>query len=500
MIPQAAAVPWGLGLACWGKAGILPGAMLRLFARLSCLLLLHTAVAGQAYAPVNERPPALAREFRGAWVASIYNLDWPSAKGLSASAQQAELRTLLDKLAALKLNAVVFQVRPHCDALYASPTEPWSPWLSGTMGRSPGYDPLAFCIREAHARGIEVHAWFNPFRALANTAHSASANHITRAAPQLTKRYGSMIWCDPANPEARNRALGVILDVVRRYDVDGVHLDDYFYPYPAGGASFPDGRSPAQRRAVIDGFVSNLYASVKQQKPWVRVGISPFGIWRPGVPAGIEASIDSYEHLACDARKWLKNGWVDYLAPQLYWRISPAKQSFPALLTWWRSQGSRPVWPGIATARINSSEDPGRPASEITNQIDLSRKIGQNWNGHLHWSAKSLVRNQGGIATRLAGSYTQPAAVPPMPWVSKSAPKAPGVSAVLTANGTAISWIPDGATAKIAVQARSGGTWRTIQIAPAGRKSLTIPKADAIAVTALDRYGNASPPKVLGLR
>jgi uncharacterized lipoprotein YddW (UPF0748 family) len=473
--------------------------MLRLLT--SFILIAASVIApAQTYAPVADKPPTLAREFRGVWVASIYNLDWPSSKGLSAAAQQGELRTLLDKVAALKMNAVIFQVRPHCDALYSSSTEPWSPWLTGTMGRSPGYDPLAFCIREAHARGIEVHAWFNPFRALANTSHAASASHITKAAPGLTKRYGSMIWCDPALPETRARALSVILDVVRRYDVDGVHLDDYFYPYPTGGLTFGDGKSPSQRRAYIDGFVSSLYASVKKQKPWVRVGISPFGIWRPGVPAGIEASLDSYEHLACDAKKWLKNGWVDYLAPQLYWRISPQKQSFPALLTWWRQQGSRPVWPGIATARINSSEDPGRPASEITNQINLTRQIGNNWNGHLHWSAKSLVRNQGGIATRLASTYTQPAAVPPMPWVSNRAPAAPGVSAALQGNGTTVSWVPDPTTAKIAVQARLGGTWRTVQIVPAGQKSLALPRAETLAVTALDRYGNASPPKVLGLR
>jgi len=463
------------------------------------LVLVATARA-QSYTPAGERPPALAREFRGAWIASIYNIDWPSSKGLSASAQQAELRAMLDKMAALKINAVVFQVRPQCDALYQSSLEPWSPWLTGTMGRSPGYDPLAFCIKEAHARGIEVHAWFNPFRALSNNSQQVSGNHIARAMPHITKRYGTMTWCDPGHPDTRSHALNVIMDVVRRYDIDGVHLDDYFYPYPNGGLRFADGKSPAQRRAYVDGFVSSLYSSVKKQKPWVRVGISPFGIWRPGVPSGIEAGIDSYEQLAGDSRKWLKNGWVDYLAPQLYWRISPQKQSFPKLLDWWRDQGSRPVWPGIATARINSSDDPGRPASEITNQIDLSRKIGKNWNGHIHWSAKSLVTNRGGIATRLAGTYTQPAAVPPMPWLSKKAPAAPGVSASVQGGDTVVRWQPDSATAKIAVQARNGGTWRTMRIASARAGQATIPRADAIAVTALDRFGNASPPKVLALR
>jgi uncharacterized lipoprotein YddW (UPF0748 family) len=474
-------------------------AMNRLFAFLFALTF-SAAASAQTYVPVNEKPPSLAREFRGAWVACIYNLDWPSSTGLSASSQQAEMRAILDKLVALKMNAIIFQVRPHCDAVYASSLEPWSPWLTGTMGRSPGYDPLAFCIREAHARGIEVHAWFNPFRALANTSHSTSSNHVTRCAPQITKRYGSMVWCDPALTETRTRALNAILDVVRRYDVDGVHLDDYFYPYPSGGQTFADGKTPSQRRAYIDDFVSNLYASVKKQKSWVRVGISPFGIWRPGVPVGIEAALDSYDHLACDSRKWLKNGWVDYLAPQLYWRISPQKQSFPSLLTWWRQQGSRPVWPGIATARIGSSEDPGRPASEITNQIDLTRKIGNNWNGHIHWSAKSLVRNQGGIATRLANTYTQPAAIPPMPWVSSRQPAAPGVSAALQGKGTFVAWVPDAAAAKIAVQARVGGSWRTVQILPASAKGVSIPRADAIAVTAIDRFGSASAPKILGLK
>ena len=477
------------------RAGMMPG-MIR-------SILVSTALAGlaaaQTYAPVNDRPPQLAREFRGAWIATVHNLDWPSSKGLGASAQQAELLRILDKVAALKMNAVVFQVRPMSDAVYQSSLEPWSPWLTGTMGRSPGYDPLAFCIREAHARGIEVHAWFNPFRALCNVSYPVSGNHVVRSSPQITKRYASMVWCDPAQPETRTRALNAIMDVVNRYDIDGVHLDDYFYPYPVGGARFPDGRSPAQRRSYVDSFVSSLYKSVKGRKPWVRVGISPFGIWRPGVPSGIEAGLDSYEQLAGDSRKWLKNGWVDYLAPQLYWRISPQKQSFPALLSWWRGQGSRPVWPGIATERIGGPED-RRPASEITNQIALSRRIGKNWNGHIHWSAKSLITNKGGIATKLASTYTQPAAVPPMPWLSRKSPSAPGVSASVQGGNTVVRWQPDGNTAKIAVQARNGRDWHTAEITYARNGQASIPRADAIAVTALDRYGNASPPKVLGLR
>ena len=246
--------------------------MIRLIALLLSLGIAAGA-SGQSYSPSNERPPELAREFRATWIASVYNLDWPSSSGLSAGGQQAELRNILDKVAALKMNAVVFQVRPQCDAVYSSSIEPWSSSLTGTMGRSPGYDPLAYCIQQAHARGIEVHAWFNPFRALTNNSQQVAGNHISKTMPGITKRFGTMTWCDPASEQTRSRALQVILDVVRRYDVDGVHLDDYFYPYPAANLRFPDGKSPAQRRAYVDGFVSNLYAAVKRQKSWVRVGI-----------------------------------------------------------------------------------------------------------------------------------------------------------------------------------------------------------------------------------
>jgi len=309
-----------------------------------------------------------------------------------------------------------------------------------------------------------------------------------------------MTWLDPSSPEARRRSLDVILDVVRRYDIDGVHMDDYFYPYPSGNLRFPDGLSPAQRRAHIDGFVRDLYQSVKRQKSWVRVGISPFGIWRPGVPAGIEAGVDSYEHLAGDARKWLRSGWVDYMAPQLYWRIEPRKQSFPVLLEWWRGQGSRPVWPGIATSRIQSREDPGRTAAEITNQIDLTRRIGRNWNGHIHWSVNALMTNRGGINTRLATSYTQHAAVPPMPWVNRRNPPAPSLTASQAGDGTEVRWRTTGDIAKIAIQTRARGQWNTVRIVPAGAGRFTVPRADGVAITAIDRTGNLSPPVVAELR
>lgn len=461
--------------------------------------LLAVPAVARDYSPSNEVPQRLAQEFRGVWVATIYNIDWPSRPGLGASAQQAEMRGLLDRMVQLRMNAIILQVRAQCDASYPSRLEPWSSSFSGTMGRSPGYDPLAYTIREAHARGIEVHAWFNPFRALSNNSQQVPSNHITRSSPGLTKRYGNMTWLDPADPAARRHALNVILDVVRRYDVDGVHIDDYFYPYPSGNLRFPDGLSPAQRRGHIDAFVKDFYQSVKREKNWVRVGISPFGIWRPGVPSGIEAGIDSVEDLAGDSRKWLKNGWVDYLAPQLYWRIQPERQSFPKLLEWWRGQGSRPVWPGIATSRIQSKEDPGRPASEIAEQIDLTRKTGRNWHGHIHWSAESILKNRGGINPRLASRYTNHAVVPPMPWVNRRAPDAPSVSASLRDGNTEIRWNAEKRAARVAIQLRDGRRWNTVRILPASAGKFTVPRADAVAVTAVDRTGNLSPPAVVRL-
>lgn len=471
---------------------------------LSCTLL---TLAAQAFGwqASHENVPAAPQEFRAAWVATVHNLDWPSRPGLPAAAQRAELLNILNTCAQLKLNAVFLQVRPNADALYASSLEPWSQWLAGP-GVNPGYDPLAFAIQEAHRRGIELHAWFNPFRAKANTAHTVGRNHISLTRPDLMRRSGSVLLMNPSASASRDHALNVILDVVKRYDVDGVHLDDYFYPYPAVGktwyaGSFGDGKTPTQRREYIDDFVHDMYKSVKSSKPWVRVGISPFGIWRPGMPAGIEAGVDSYEHLACDSRKWLAKGWVDYLAPQLYWRCSPAKQSFPALMQWWAAQNpGRPVWPGIATARIMSSEDPGRPASEIAAQVNYSRTLTRNAPGQCFWSVKSIMRNAGGIRTHLNRLYSSMAVPPAMPWCGNGAPGQPrGFSVADNGSTVTLSWQPAGNDArKWTVQALYGRQWATRIILPGSQTRVTLPKsflgdAGALAVRGVSSYGAQGP-------
>lgn len=358
-------------------------------------------------------PCAMAKEFRGAWVATVHNIDWPSAPGLPAATQKAQLRAILDRAKELKLTAILLQVRPMSDALYASSQEPWSQFLSGKQGVSPGYDPLEFAINEAHARGIELHAWVNPFRAASSASAYLDERHVAKRHPEWVRRFGAQLWVDPGEPAAREYVLGVLAEIVRRYDIDGLHIDDYFYPYPVKGASFPDEASWQRfgltsglargdwRRENINDFVRSLYAKVKEIKPVVQVGISPFGIWRPGVPATIEAQLDAYDQLFADSRKWLREGWCDYLAPQLYWSIEPAKQSFPVLLDWWRAQSrGKAVWPGIATERIGAN----RPAQEIIDQIALTRR-GTNAPGHIHWSMKALMRNQGGIDDRLREIY-----------------------------------------------------------------------------------------------
>ncbi len=476
----------------------------RIWILLIALLFSALTANAQRYSPSRERPPVVTREFRGVWAACVYNIDWPSRQGLSASAQQAELRAMLDQMVRLKLNVLIFQVRPNADALYRSSIEPWSSWLSGAMGRSPGYDPLAYCITQAHARGIEVHAWFNPFRALPNATMRATSNHVTRTHPSVIRNFKNYKWMDPASSFTRQRALSVILDVTRRYDVDGIHIDDYFYPYPDVAPNgkpkqiFPDGKTSSQRRGYVDAFVRDMYTSVKKIKPWVRVGISPFGIWKPGVPSGTTATINAYEHLAADSRKWLANGWCDYLSPQLYWRIN-SPQSYTRLLSWWRTQGKRPVWPGIATARINSSADPGRPASEIINQISLSRSIGKNYVGHVHWSMKSLRENRGNISSMLAKTtYPTAALVPPMPWISHHKIPTPIIHAAPTRGGVKAQWNKIAGAAKYVIQARYGKNWFTMKVIPSSSTSIALQGSpEAIAVSAVDRYGTTSTPSVV---
>lgn len=457
-------------------------------------------------------PPPAPREFRAAWVATVANIDWPSRKGLSAAEQQAEIRALLDQAAALQLNAIILQIRTSADALYESALEPWSEYLTGTQGQSPGYDPLALWIAEAHRRGIELHAWFNPFRARQSSASSAPAGkHLSQTQPDWVKRYGDQLWIDPGEPGAAAHTLAVFMDVLQRYEVDGIHIDDYFYPYPVTDSSaaeidFPDqpswqryldgGGTLARadwRRRNVDDLIARLYRGIRQTKPWVRFGISPFGLPRPDLrPPGI-AGFSQYHKLYADVERWLAEGWLDYLVPQLYWPIAQKAQAFAPLLEAWHSLNprGRHVWPGLFTSRINDQAASWQP-EEILNQIALVREQ-RPGSGHAHFSMVALSQNRRGLADALkAGPYAGPALVPATPWLAEGSP-ALQLPTLLSAPGG--QWridLPGETNLRHALWLRQDGNWRFMTIAQ-GTGLLPAAGLDALVVSAVDRVGQEGP-------
>lgn len=488
---------------------------------LTLLIFIHVTQAAK-YVPSSSRAPEPTREFRGAWIAAVHNVDWPSKPGLPAATQKAELIRLLDSSAAVGVNAIIFQVRTECDALYQSKYEPWSYWLTGQQGKSPGYDPLQFAIAECHKRGMELHAWFNPFRASSSEKAIKQSNHITRTHRSLMLQAGTQVWGNPASDYIRQRAINVITDVVRRYNVDGIHIDDYFYPYPKkiGGQmrdQFNDSRDYQAyrnkggrlglrdwRRANINSFVEKLYRSIKATRSSVKFGISPFGIWRPGTPRGIEATLDSYDHIAADSRKWLREGWLDYLSPQLYWRIDDRPHSFTTLSKWWSGENvhKRHLWPGVASSRILSSEDPKRPASETIRQIDITRSIAATrmGSGHIHWSISSIRDNRGGLRSLLGRSYASTPIIPASPWLGQSspgeiwvAPKDEGRTVLLQFRSN-----PGARWRIVQTKATPTSAWRTLRMIPATQSAFRISGSPAeIAIRNLSPTGVLSPQTVI---
>ncbi|OBX26871.1 uncharacterized lipoprotein YddW (UPF0748 family) [Gelidibacter algens] len=399
--------------------------------------------------------PYVMREFRAAWIATVGNINWPSKIGLSTQQQQDEAIKLLDFLKAHNYNAVIFQARPQADALYESNLEPWSFFLSGEVGQAPEpyYDPLNFWINAAHDRGLELHVWLNPYRAHHTMGGEVSPKSIVKKNPELmASLMNGMWWMDPSKKATQDHSSAVVMDIVKRYDVDGIHFDDYFYPYASynNGQDFPDSESyqaylkaggklakPDWRRAAVNGFVKRIYEEIKAEKPEVKFGISPFGIWRPGYPASI-SGMDQYNELYADAKLWLNKGWIDYFTPQLYWKINQTAQSFPVLLGWWESENTqkRHLWPGL---RIDYGGDDANK-DETVNQIMLTRGMVPESKGTVHWSISPLLKYPKLSKALIDGPYKKQALVPASPWLDKLLPEAPLVSTKIDGNKVIVSW------------------------------------------------------------
>ena len=337
-------------------------------------------------------------------------------------------------------------------------------------------------------------------------SHLPVANHLAALHPDWVRSYAGSQWFDPGEPGVRTHALSVIRDVVRRYDVDGVHIDDYFYPYPKGSAEFPDdvtferygdGKDRQEwRRGNTNAFVSAFYQAVKFDKPSVKVGISPFGIWRPGHPAGVRG-LDSYEAIAADSRLWLHEGWCDYLTPQLYWRIDSPRHGFASLLEWWQGENlsQRCIWPGMSTAQFGASPRRKTHSGEIVKQIELARAESDAASGHVHWSIGSLRRDRGGIVSRLKkAAYKEKALVPATPWLGSETPPVPFVSF----DGDVLRVEPSGNARWFVFQALRDGKWETSHVVTCDCQSFKLPAgADAVAVRSQSPSGVLSPAVVV---
>jgi uncharacterized lipoprotein YddW (UPF0748 family) len=399
------------------------------------------------------------REFRGVWVATVENIDWPSRSGLTADQQKQEFIGLLEKHKANGINAIILQVRPAADAFYAKSREPWSRWLMGKQGLAPtnGYDPLEFAIKEAHSRGMELHAWFNPYRATMNANESVSQEHMTHKRPDLFFSYGGKKQFDPGLPEVREYIVQVILDVVKGYDVDGIHFDDYFYPYPISGQrindsatfnKYPNGILNIQdwRRNNVDLLIKMLDDSIHHYKKYVKFGISPFGIWkniREDSLGSQSSGLSNYTELYADSRKWVKEGWVDYINPQIYFSFTKRAAPFATLVDWWSNNAfGRHVYIGQAAYLVNQRMDAAwRVPNQIPEQIRYIRK-NNRVQGSVFFSSRSFsnVAKATGDSLR-TDLYKYPALPPQMPWLDDTVPNAPqNFSAEALIDGVHLNW------------------------------------------------------------
>ena len=395
------------------------------------------------------------REFRGAWIQCVNG----QFQGLSTQQMQQTLSYQLDELQKDGANAIIFQVRPECDALYASTLEPWSRFLTGQQGKAPQpyWDPLQWMIEQCHARGMELHAWINPYRAKTKGTTSLSVNHVAIQHPERCFDYDGLKILNPGIPENRDYICAVARDIVTRYDVDGIHMDDYFYPYPVAGVTIPDENLFRQnpngqqtigdwRRQNVNFFIKQFYETVHQAKPWVKVGISPFGIYRnsKSSPIGSQTNgLQNYDDLYADVLLWVNNGWLDYCVPQVYWEIGNRAADYDILVRWWAQYASaRPLYIGEDIERTVKARHPANPERHQQEAKQIIRDQLPAVKGSVLWYAKAAVDNVGNYGTMLRQQYWRhPALQPEMPFLDKKAPKKPrAVKALWTNDGPVLFW------------------------------------------------------------
>lgn len=387
-------------------------------------------------------------EFRAVWIATVTNIDWPSSKYLTADQQKQQFINILNEQRRIGMNAVVVQIRPSADAFYASTYEPWSEFLTGKQGAAPSpfYDPLEFMIDETHRRGMEFHAWINPYRAVFNPSSSIVSNHITKKHPEWFVKYGDKKYFNPGIPEVQRYLADVVTDIITRYDVDAIHMDDYFYPYRIPGKEFPDnqaymkygkGLSKADwRRSNCDSVVKLIHEAIQKNNHFVKFGISPFGVWRnSSVDArgsDTRAGQTCYDDLYADVLLWLKKGWIDYVAPQLYWEIGHRLCDYETLLSWWSENSyGKPLYIGHGVYRAIEKPTPAwRNKNELPDEIKMLRDDA-NVQGSIFYSSKFLLNNPNGWADSLQFNYYRtPALIAPMNWIDSIPPQSPHIKEI----------------------------------------------------------------------
>jgi uncharacterized lipoprotein YddW (UPF0748 family) len=465
------------------------------------------------------------RELRGMWLTTVRNLDWPSKPGLPEEQVKSEYRAWMDLAVKMNHNAVFVHVRPSGDAFWPSKYAPWSSWLTGRKdGASPGWDPMEFMIAEAHARNLEFHAWFNPYKGsqLPTIAELPDGHALKRriawAVPYPRSGSGRRLYFDPGRPDARKYVEDSILEAVTNYDVDGVHFDDFFYPYPENGEDFNDTKSYAAygkgmskadwRRQNVNVFVQEMNERIKAAKPWVKFGISPFAIWRNKASNSAGSATDgleSYSAIYADTRKWVKEGWLDYIVPQVYWHIGNAVANYSVLVPWWANlvKGTKvQLYIGQADYRIGEAGAWKDPA-QLDKQLALNEKYGIS--GSIHFSARHVRDDALGAVSRYRKAhYATPALIPPTAAASGTPPGRPRELTVRAeGNGTVVSWHPPEnakpmwyAVYRTEVADQPARLVGTVRSTGDGEQRWTDPtpqSAHSYCVTALDRLWNESP-------